>query len=132
MRISTRYATPSSGLDSVTSFAVPRQAMPAEILKSATSGVTRPSMVLMDLNLPGIDGRDALSEIKADPELRKLPVVVLSTSSNPLDLEFCYSAGAKAYHVKSVRYLDHLDILAQVFKYWLDEVVLLTAEGHPG
>lgn len=88
-------------------------------------GIARidPVLVLMDLNTPGTDGREALAVIKADPQLRALPVVVITTSSNPKDLAFCYRAGANAYHVKPVRYVDHLEVLLEVFAYWLTCVV---------
>lgn len=90
-------------------------------------GVARihPVLVLMDLNTPGTDGREALVVIKADPLLRALPVVVITTSSNPKDLAFCYRAGANAYHVKPVRYVEHLEVLLDVFTYWL------TCVAHP-
>ena len=55
-----------------------------------------PSLVLLDLNTPLSDGRDALRSIRQNERLRALPLVVLSTSSNPRDVEFCYAAGANA------------------------------------
>ena len=93
------------------------------ILREGSEGRARPSLVLMDLNTPGVDGRDALVEIKGDPGLRRLPVVVLSTSMNPRDVQFCYEAGANAYHVKPLIYPQHLEILSRVLHYWLEEVV---------
>jgi CheY-like chemotaxis protein len=84
----------------------------------------RPALVMMDLNTPGTDGRGALESMKADPALRDLPVVVLSTSANTKDLEFCYRVGANAYHVKPVRYGDHLQLMKNVFTYWLGSVLL--------
>lgn len=84
----------------------------------------RPAFVLLDLNTPGLDGRDALGEIKADARLRTLPVVIFTTSSNPRDLELCYERGANAYHVKPVRYPEYLSTLQQVFAYWLGSVTL--------
>ncbi len=82
----------------------------------------RPAFILMDLNIPGLDGREALKDIKEDPRLRTLPVIVFTSSSNPTDLAFCYEAGANAYHVKPLRFEDHLDVLRQVFAYWLETV----------
>ena len=84
----------------------------------------RPALVLMDLNTPGTDGRDALQSIKADPLLKQLPVVMFSTSANVRDLEFCYAAGANAYHVKPLKYEDHLHLLHCVLGYWFGSVVL--------
>ncbi|MFO0951242.1 MAG: response regulator [Isosphaeraceae bacterium] len=91
----------------------------------------RPAVILMDLNLPGTDGREALAFIKSEPSLRNLPVVVHTTSSNPRDLAFCYGAGVNAYHVKPVRYEDHLDTLLNLLNYWLKRVVLPGREGPP-
>ena len=89
----------------------------------------RPVLVLLDLNVPGTDGRETLAAIKADPALRELPVVVVTTSSNPKDLAFCYRVGANAYHLKPVRYGDHLQVLHDVLGYWLGCVSL--PDGEP-
>lgn len=84
----------------------------------------RPALVLMDLNTPGVDGRETLRTIKSDESFRSLPVVVLTTSAAQADLEFCYAAGANAYHVKPVRYPDHVELLIGLLKYWLEEIEL--------
>ena len=89
----------------------------------------RPVLVLMDLNTPGIDGREALVALKTDPALRSTPVVVFSTSANPKDVGFCYAAGANAYHVKPVRYPDHLQLVIELVKYWFGPVALPAAGG---
>ncbi len=86
---------------------------------SGASMDAMPGLVLLDLNLPGDDGRSLLSTIKDDPMLRKVPVVVLSTSNSRRDLLSCYDAGANAYHVKPLRYAEHLHELALIFGYWL-------------
>ena len=59
-----------------------------------------PCLRLLDLNLPGMDGRTLLSEIKRDPLLKSLPVVVFTTSANPVDMNACYANGANSYHLK--------------------------------
>lgn len=93
---------------------------------SAPAHDALPGLVLLDLNTPRGDGRDALREIKLDDKLRVIPIVVLSTSANPRDLRCCYASGANAYHVKPVQYPDHLRILEQIFGYWLNSPVLPT------
>lgn len=98
-----------------------------DLLRGAAA--IQPAIVLMDLNTAGIDGREALALIKADPVLKIYPVVVLSASSNPKDLAFCYAAGANAYHVKPVRYPDHIQIVIDLLTYWLGRVVLPELEG---
>jgi len=88
-----------------------------------------PIIVLMDLNTPGIDGREALAVLKTDPALKSIPVVVFSTSANPRDVGFCYAAGANAYHVKPVRYPDHLQLVIDLVNYWFGRVAFSAPGG---
>jgi CheY-like chemotaxis protein len=94
-------------------------------LRGTHGPVIHPEIVLMDLNTPGTDGREVLREIKTDPVLKSTPVVVFTTSSNPRDLAACYKLGANAYHIKPVRYPEYIEILKQIFRYWLKSVALL-------
>ena len=84
-----------------------------------------PKIVLLDLHTPGDDGRKVLNEIRSDDRLKTLPVIVLSTSNNPVDVKFCYSNGANAYHVKPVNHGFHLQALQQIFAYWVGNASLL-------
>jgi CheY-like chemotaxis protein len=93
-----------------------------DLLRSAYS--IRPAVVLMDLNTPGTDGREALAAIKLDDNLKLYPVVVFSTSDDPRDVEFCYAAGANAYHAKPVQYPDHLQLVIDILTYWIARVAL--------
>lgn len=86
-----------------------------------------PALIVMDLNSHGVDGREALVAIKAEPSLKEIPLVVLTTSANPKDLAFCYRAGANAYHVKPVRHDEYLLLLRSLLHYWLGSVTLHTA-----
>lgn len=81
-----------------------------------------PSLVILDLNAPGTDGRETLRRIKLDPALQRVPVVIFTTSTNPRDLDLCYLYGANAYHTKPVRYPDHLRAVEVVLRYWLGDV----------
>jgi CheY-like chemotaxis protein len=92
------------------------------LLRGDGKAPIRPAFVLMDLNIPGLDGREALKDIKEDPRLCTVPVVVFTSSNNPVDLAFCYEAEANAYHVKPLRYEDHVHSLREVFHYWLVSV----------
>ncbi len=83
-----------------------------------------PLLVLLDLNTPNDDGREALRDLRNDISFDALPLVVLSASANPRDLQFCYAHGANAYHVKPVDHAAHLRVLQQIFDYWLASVVL--------
>jgi len=84
-----------------------------------------PALILLDLNTPGTDGRDVLRIIRQNDRLRVLPLVVLSTSANPRDVEFCYAEGANAYHAKPVDHPAHLQVLEEIFDYWIHRVTLL-------
>ena len=79
-----------------------------------------PALVLLDLNLPGIDGRTVLETLKQDPMLQALPVVVLSTSSSTRDVERCYQLGANGYLTKPIQYAALEAKLKVALQYWLE------------
>lgn len=81
-------------------------------------------LILLDLNLPGTDGRELLAEIKADPLLTMIPVVVLTTSSNPRDVRDCYRAGANTYIIKPVNLPAFYEAVGCVVRYWVEIAVL--------
>ncbi|MCG2580137.1 MAG: response regulator [Marinobacter sp.] len=90
-----------------------------------------PDLILLDLNMPLKDGRQALQEIKSDPRLRKLPTVVLTTSRGEDDVDECYGRGANSYIIKPTRYSELLDVAESLKKYWVDTVRLPgNAENH--
>lgn len=84
----------------------------------------RPGVILLDLNLPGTDGRDVLAEIKADPALRKIPVIVLTTSSDDRDVDACYKAGASSYVQKPVDLEGFMKAIERLNDYWFEVVIL--------
>jgi CheY-like chemotaxis protein len=84
----------------------------------------RPSLILLDLNLPGTDGREVIEEIKQDRDLRALPVVVLTTSSSPRDVEACYEYGVNSYLIKPIGVEALKDTLRAFLQYWFGAVVL--------
>jgi CheY-like chemotaxis protein len=83
-----------------------------------------PALVLLDLNLPGVGGREVLAAIRGDERLRALPVVVCSTSSDPGDIDACYAGGVNAFQVKPLRHGEHLQALDTLFVYWLATATL--------
>ena len=85
----------------------------------AVESAPRPSLILLDLNMPGKDGRQALLEIKSDPNLQKIPVVVLSTSSDRQDILESYADGASSYIEKPVSFDKLVDIIKTLSRYWL-------------
>ena len=80
----------------------------------------RPSIILLDLNLPGTDGREVLEQLKHDGNLRDIPVVVFTTSSNPQDIEFCYQNGANGYLVKPINSIELQRTVQAFVDYWLE------------
>lgn len=77
-----------------------------------------PGLILLDLNLPGTDGRSVLAEIKSDKVLRMIPVVVMTSSRDSRDIQACYSAGANSYIVKPVDLDGFLKAIARLKEYW--------------
>jgi CheY-like chemotaxis protein len=86
----------------------------------SSNGVPKPSVILLDLNLPGIDGRDILERLKQDISFRKIPIVVFTTSSNPKDIEFCYQKGANGYLVKPMDAQELQKTVQAFVDYWLE------------
>ena len=82
----------------------------------------RPGIILLDLNMPRLDGREALSIMKSDSDLRRIPVVVLTTSKADEDIVKSYDLGANSYIVKPVTFEALVDILQTLEKYWFQIV----------
>jgi CheY-like chemotaxis protein len=93
--------------------------------------VRLPNLILLDLNMPGIDGRQVLERIKNDDKLRSIPVVILTTSSDSKDVERCYSIGASTYIQKPVSFDGLTDAFRTMKRYWFD-VALLPGFEHAG
>jgi two-component system, chemotaxis family, response regulator Rcp1 len=84
----------------------------------------RPDLVLLDLNLPRKDGREVLAEIKADPELRPIPVIVLTTSAADRDVLQSYEAAANSYITKPIDLNDFIAVVRTLEDFWLSIVRL--------
>lgn len=89
----------------------------------------RPSVVLLDLNLPGLDGRDVLKRLKSDPQLHKIPVIVLTTSNAEQDIERCYADGANTYVQKPVDLQGFFLAISRLKNYWFEVAFLPREEG---
>jgi len=84
----------------------------------------RPNLILLDLNLPATDGRALLAGIKDDDDLRAIPVVVLTTSNNPQDIDVCYRRGANSYQIKPVDYARFKLAMKTLIDYWFHTATL--------
>ena len=83
-----------------------------------------PGLILLDLNMPKKDGREALAEIKADPRLRRIPVVILTTSKAEADMVKGYDLGAASYITKPVTFDALVELMRTLGKYWVEFVEL--------
>jgi CheY-like chemotaxis protein len=84
----------------------------------------RPGLILLDLNMPRKDGREALEEIKAEPDLRSIPVIVLTTSKAEEDILRSYEMGVSGYITKPVTLTGLIQIMKTIGKYWFEIVEL--------
>ena len=97
---------------------------------AAPGAAPRPGIILLDLNMPGTDGREVLAEIKQDDTLKQIPVVVLTTSSDERDIENCYNAGANSYVLKPVNLDGFMNSIQLLTGYWF-EIVILPKQDRP-
>lgn len=88
------------------------------------ANVPRPDLILLDLNLPKKDGREVLAEIKTDPVLKRIPVVVLTTSKNEDDIFDCYNLHVNCYITKSRNLNQLFQIVKSIEEFWLCTVTL--------
>ena len=84
----------------------------------------RPGLILLDLNMPKKDGREALKEIKADPDLRRIPVVVMTTSKAEEDIFRSYDLGASSFITKPVTFDRLVELMRTLGQYWVEFVEL--------
>lgn len=89
----------------------------------------RPGLILLDLNMPRVDGREALRAIKADPELRQIPIVILTTSRAEEDVFRSYDLGANSFISKPVTFNGLVEVMRDLGRYWF-EIVELPAEDQ--
>jgi len=88
------------------------------------NGAPRPSLIFLDLNLPKVKGLDVLREIKADPSLQHIPVIILTASTLDKDVINCYELGANSFVSKSANLEDFLEAIKTILEYWLVYVTL--------
>jgi CheY-like chemotaxis protein len=95
-----------------------------EAMEYLRSGSERPDLILLDLNLPRKDGREVLAEVKADPALRSIPVVVLTTSQAEEDILHSYDLHANAYVTKPVDFNRFIEVVRQIDEFFVTVVKL--------
>jgi CheY-like chemotaxis protein len=91
---------------------------------SSSAHTPRPGIILLDLNMPRKDGREALAEIKSDESLKEIPIVVLTTSNDEIDVKHTYALGANSFITKPVTHTGLIDVMQSLTRYWLEVVEL--------
>lgn len=86
-----------------------------------------PGFILLDLNMPKMDGREVLKNIKSNPDFKKIPVVIFSTTKNQLEVQRCYDLGANTYIVKPVNFDSLVQAIDNIHSYWLKTATLVNA-----
>jgi CheY-like chemotaxis protein len=90
-----------------------------------------PGIILLDLNMPKMDGREALAEIKRDPELRRIPVIVLTTSQADQDIFRTYDLGSNSFITKPVTFAALVEVVRILGQYWFEIVRLPDTHNEP-
>jgi two-component system response regulator len=83
-----------------------------------------PALILLDLNMPGLDGRKVLAIVKQDPELKRIPIVILTTSGDDRDVTQCYELGASTYIQKPVDFDGLIRAVGRIKDYWFGIALL--------
>ena len=92
--------------------------------KYSKANAPRPGLILLDLNMPRKDGREALREIKGDPDLKRIPIVVMTTSKAEEDIVRSYDLGANSYITKPVTFERLVELMKVLGRYWIEFVEL--------
>lgn len=88
----------------------------------AAEDAPRPTLILLDLNMPRMDGREALAEIRKDPDLRAIPVVILTTSKAEADVVATYDLGVNSFITKPVTFPGLVEVMSALNRYWFELV----------
>jgi len=102
-----------------------------EAIAYLKSDSSKPGIILLDLNMPGLDGRKTLEIIKRTPELKRIPIVILTTSDDERDVSACYEMGANTYIQKPVDFDGLIAAIKQLKEYWF-EIALLPKDAEHG
>lgn len=101
-----------------------------ELMKRLTNETDLPGLILLDLNMPKKDGREALKEIKSNPKLKYIPVIILTTSQAEEDIYRTYNLGVNSFITKPVTFSALVDVLNKVAQYWFEIVKLPPCQGN--
>lgn len=111
-----KSAFEESGIDAPLSFVDNGQ----ELLDFLQKAKKLPSIILLDLNMPKKDGREALKEIKENPKFRSIPILILTTSNSPEDIKNCYFLGANCFITKPSTFEGLMKVIGELNKFWFN------------
>lgn len=94
-----------------------------------SSRAPQPGIIMLDLNMPRMSGREVLKKIKGDKDLQHIPIIILTTSDQESDVWECYKSGANTFITKPVEFDKFLDAVVTIGKYWLEIAELPTGEN---
>ena len=92
--------------------------------KGSYTDAKRPDLIVLDLNIPKINGHEVLAQVKSDPNLKRIPVVILTSSNNPEDIQRAYNAHANCYLLKPNELKDFFEVIRAIEDFWLSLVKL--------
>lgn len=95
-----------------------------EYIAAAPDQHPLPALVVVDLNMPRMDGREALAKMKADPRIRSIPIVVLTTSRDPEDVRLAYQLGVNSYIAKPSEFRELVRVMRSLSRFWLEAACL--------
>jgi len=87
-----------------------------------------PDIIILDLNMPKVNGIEFLSILKNDEKLKYIPAIILSTSNNPKDIYECYKIGIAGYIVKPLKYDDYVSKIQKIIEYWSSNELIINEE----
>lgn len=93
-------------------------------LKESAGDIKYPKFILLDLNMPKMDGREALKNLKSNMEFKKIPVIIFSTTKNEMEVKRCYDLGANTYVVKPVSFDSLVNTFQHICTYWFNTATL--------
>lgn len=96
----------------------------SDIMNEKSLDMNYPGFILLDLNMPKKDGREVLKEIKQHPELKKIPIVVFTTTKNEHEIKRCYELGANTYVVKPVSFDSLVKVIHEIRTYWFQTAAI--------
>ena len=95
-----------------------------ENLKEIDGEIQYPKFILLDLNMPKMDGREALKQLKLNTQFKKIPVIIFSTTKNETEVKRCYELGANTYVVKPISFDSLVNMIQHIYTYWIKTATL--------